>query len=53
MNQVGYDTFEYIEGMADCREGKPAKKGASKSYYAGYGAEYQLEQIQSEVNHAS
>lgn len=47
MNQ-SYDTFEFTRGMADCREGIPHKAGQSESYDAGYSAEYQLEEINSQ-----
>lgn len=50
MNQVAtekLDTFEFIRGQADCREGVPHKEGQSESYDAGYGAEYQLQEINS------
>lgn len=40
----GYDTFEFVRGQTDCREGVPHQSGQSESYDAGYSCEYQLEQ---------
>lgn len=45
---TGYDPFDYIRGMSDCREGIPHKSGQSESYDAGYSAEYQLTEIKSQ-----
>lgn len=43
----GYNLMEFIRGQSDCKKGVPHKQGQSESYDAGYGAEYQLEQINS------
>ena len=40
-----YDTFEFVRGQTDCREGLPHKSGQSESYDAGYSCEYQLTEI--------
>ena len=44
-----YDTFEFIAGQAACRDDEPCPIDASESFKAGYGAQYELEQIQSEM----
>lgn len=46
----GYEVSEYIDGMRDCMNGHPAKLDQSKSYEAGYGAQYILEQIKAATN---
>jgi len=40
-------TGEFIAGQRDCKNGKPARKSASKEYLRGYGFQYELEAIQS------
>lgn len=40
-----YDVVEFVDGQQDCRDGVPHKAGMSESYDAGYGAQYELEQI--------
>ena len=40
------DIKDFIEGQRDCRDGYPAKWGASGSYNSGYSAQYQLEAAQ-------
>lgn len=35
-----YDLFEFIQGMADCREGVPHEAGKTPDYDAGYNTEY-------------
>ena len=47
MNTGKYDTFDFIAGQLDCREGKPADPERSESYQQGYSAEYQLQEINS------
>lgn len=43
-----YDVFDFIRGQTDCREGVPHKDGNGEGYDAGYAAQFQLEQIQSQ-----
>jgi len=42
----GYEVSEYVQGMRDCRDGIP-HKSKTRSYDAGYGAEYTRQQIMS------
>ena len=39
-----YDLHEFLDGMADCRDGKPHTDGTA-SYNAGYQSQYELQQI--------
>jgi hypothetical protein len=43
---------EYIKGMKDARDGKPAAS-TNKNYERGYGAQYQLDQITQGAAHES
>ena len=43
------DTDQYLNGMADCKAGKPHKKGQHLDYDRGYGAQFQLEQNLTEL----
>ena len=52
MNIDKYDTFDFIAGQLDCREGKPADQERSESYQQGYGCEYQLQEINSNQQEA-
>lgn len=52
MSEQSYDTFEYVRGQADCRDGMPHKANQSASYDAGFNTEYQLEQIEGERSEA-
>lgn len=40
-----YNVSEFVSGQKDCRDGVPHKAGMSEGYDAGYGAQYELEQI--------
>ena len=46
----GYDTFEFVRGQTDCREGVLHKSGQGESYDAGYRAEYELTEINTANN---
>ena len=39
------DPFDFLNGMADCRDGEDHKPGRSESYDRGYNCQYQWEQI--------
>lgn len=43
------NTFEFIQGMQDCREGKPHEAGKGDSYDRGYSAQYSFEQLKTEM----
>lgn len=47
-----YDFSDFVQGQADCRDGKPHEQGKGRSYDAGYAAQYQLEQIMSDMSGA-
>jgi len=40
---------DYLDGQKDCENGTPHKAGRSESYDRGYAAQYELEQIATEV----
>jgi hypothetical protein len=46
---AGYLIGDFLNGMKDCREGKPHQMGMGESYDAGYSSQYELEAIMSEV----
>ena len=41
----GYDVGEFIDGQAACFDGATPSGDESESWLAGYGTQYQLEQI--------
>jgi hypothetical protein len=41
---------DFLRGQRDCMEGKPHQLGESESYDRGYGAEYESEQIKTEMS---
>lgn len=40
------NTDDFLRGQRDCKDGKDLKLGDTDDYYRGYGAQYELEQIQ-------
>ena len=40
---------EFLRGQRDCKDGVPHKPNQSESYDRGYAAQYESEQIQSEL----
>lgn len=36
---------DFVDGQADCREGKPADPDRSDAYQRGYSVQYELEQV--------
>lgn len=40
---------DFLRGQRDCKGGMPHKAGQSESYDRGYGAEYEKEQVQTEL----
>lgn len=42
------DTKEFLQGQRDCKEGLPQRRD-NDSYLRGYAAQYESEQIQSEL----
>lgn len=44
----GYDVGEFIEGQAACVEGITPTGEESESWLAGYGAQYQLNEVNNE-----
>lgn len=45
-----YEVISFIDGQRDCRDGKDAEPKSfhdKESYLAGYGAQYQLDEINS------
>jgi len=43
------NTDEYLKGMRDCKNGKPARLGMSDDYYDGYSCQYEAEQALTEL----
>ena len=41
---------DFLRGQRDCKNGMPHKSGQSESYDRGYGAQYEAEQIQTEMS---
>ena len=39
---------EFLQGQIDCKEGRPQRRD-NDAYLRGYAAQYELEQIQSEL----
>ena len=52
MKAIGNEKFcdDFLQGQRDCQEGIPHKSGKSDSYNRGYSAEYEREQIMSELS---
>ena len=48
-NKKKYDTFKFIKGQKDCRDGVPHKSGQGESYDAGYNAEYAMSENKSKL----
>lgn len=46
---AGYNILQFLDGMKDCKEGKPHQMGMGESYDAGYGTQYELQEIMAEV----
>ena len=44
---------EFFMGQMDCKEGNPEKQGMGECYLRGYAAQYQLEQIKSQLTERS
>ena len=44
LNHKIENTADYLRGMRDSKDGKPAEVGASDDYENGYGAQYESEQ---------
>lgn len=40
-----FNSYEFMRGQKDCRDGFPHREGQSESYDRGYDAQYQLEQV--------
>ena len=40
---------DFLRGQRDCKEGKPHKPVQSEAYDRGYGAQYEKEQVQTEM----
>jgi hypothetical protein len=43
---------DFLQGVTDCDEGRPAKQDASESYNRGYATQYERDQINTEVSEA-
>ena len=41
---------DHLDGQRDCKEGREAQKGREDAYYDGYGAQYELEQVMTEMS---
>ena len=41
---------DHLDGQMDCKEGREAQEGRADAYYDGYGAQYELEQVMTEMN---
>lgn len=41
---------DFLRGQRDCKNGEPHKSGQSESYDRGYGAEYEKEQVLTEMS---
>jgi len=44
LNNKIENTADYLRGMRDAKDGKPAEAGASDDYENGYGTQYEAEQ---------
>jgi hypothetical protein len=42
--------FDYIDGQRDCREVGKSKPGKSAEYYRGYGDQYAMEEVKTELS---
>lgn len=42
---MSFNSYEFMRGQKDCRDGLPHREGQSESYDRGYAAQYQLEQV--------
>ncbi len=40
---------DHLDGQRDCKEGRDAQEGRDDAYYDGYGAQYDLEQVMTEI----
>ena len=50
MNCYTREERDYLNGQRDCREGKPCANNGTEDYYAGWSAQYEWEQIKTELN---
>lgn len=40
----------FLQGQKDCEAGKESKPDMPEAYYRGYGTQYELEQIKTEMS---
>ena len=43
------NTDDFLRGQRDCKDGNPHKAGQSEDYDRGYGAQYELEAVMTEM----
>ena len=41
---------DFLRGQRDCRDGVPHKPNQSRDYARGYGAQYEMEQVTTELS---
>lgn len=47
---VNINADDYLRGQRDCKDGIPQRAGQSPSYNRGYAAQYEWEQVMTELS---
>ena len=42
---MSFDSYEFMRGQKDCKNGVPHREGQTESYDRGYSTQHQMEQI--------